>query len=93
MSVEGETIVQDDGILGGTPTFRGTRIPVYDVAASVAAGVSAARLKRAYPGLTDLQIETAMAYARTVPAPSRAANSRVAGLTPASERMVPRRRR
>src|SRR5580704_15711714 len=31
-------VSMDDEILGGTPIIRGTRVPVYDVAASVAAG-------------------------------------------------------
>src|ERR1700733_9209861 len=37
------------GILGGMPVIRGTRIPVYDVAASYSAGDSVERLLEAYP--------------------------------------------
>jgi uncharacterized protein (DUF433 family) len=38
-------------LLGGTPVLRGTRIPVHDVAASVAAGASKDRILSAYPAL------------------------------------------
>ena len=35
-----DLVVTDPEVLGGTPIIRGTRIPVYDVAASVAAGIA-----------------------------------------------------
>ena len=42
-------VVEDPEILGGTPVIKGTRAPVYDVAASVAAGLPLDRIARAYP--------------------------------------------
>jgi uncharacterized protein (DUF433 family) len=46
-------------ILGGTLVLAGTRIPVHDVAASVAAGLPSARIRDAY-GLTEGQITVAV---------------------------------
>nr|WP_234825850.1 DUF433 domain-containing protein [Sinorhizobium meliloti] len=44
-------IVTSPDVLGGTPVIRGTRAPVYDVAASVAAGHSVERILEAWkPG-------------------------------------------
>ena len=40
-------------ILAGTPVLRGTRIPVRDVAASVAAGMPTSRILSAYTGLDE----------------------------------------
>jgi hypothetical protein len=36
-----ERVVEDPDILGGTPVILGTRLPVYDIAASVAASIGA----------------------------------------------------
>ncbi len=49
-------------ILRGTPVIRGTRIPVYDVAASAAAGMSTERILAAYPGLDTEKIELATVF-------------------------------
>ena len=46
-----EAVVSDPEILGGTPVLRGTRVPAYDVAASVEAGISTDRILAAYPWL------------------------------------------
>jgi uncharacterized protein (DUF433 family) len=54
-------------ILGGTPVVRGTRIPVYDVAASAAAGISTERILAAYPGLDAEKIELATIFAQANP--------------------------
>ena len=42
-------VVEDPEILSGTPVIRNTRIPVYDVAASVAAGLPMERILEDYP--------------------------------------------
>jgi uncharacterized protein (DUF433 family) len=60
-------IVEDPDILGGTPVIRGTRIPVYDVAASVAGGLPTERIMAAYPGLTAEAVELAGLYAEANP--------------------------
>lgn len=53
--------------MGGTPVIRGTRVPVYDVAASVAAGIPLDRILAAYPSLKMEQIELANLYAEANP--------------------------
>ena len=46
-------VVEDADILGGTPVIKGTRVPVYDVAASAKAGLTTTRIKDAYPNLDE----------------------------------------
>lgn len=90
-----ERVVEDPDILGGAPVLRGTRIPVHDVAASVAAGVPRERIRSAYPGLDDQAIEFATIYAEATP--RRGRPKRLARLAPetriVSERRMARRRR
>lgn len=69
-------VVEDPEILGGVPVIRNTRIPVYDVAASAAAGISADRLVAAYPGLTARDVELAALYAEANPQRGRPRHSR-----------------
>jgi uncharacterized protein (DUF433 family) len=57
----------DGEILSGTPTIRGTRVPVYDVAASVAAGNPIERILSSYPGLNREQVELAALFAEANP--------------------------
>ncbi len=88
-----EMVVEDPEVLGGIPVIRGTRIPVYDVVASVSAGLSHERILSAYPGLDNTTIELAMMYAKA--APVRGRPRRFPALPPASaivsERKVTRR--
>src|SRR4051794_6314968 len=56
-------VSEDPNVLGGLPTLRGTRIPVYDVAASAAAGIARERILSAYPGLTPEMLDLAALYA------------------------------
>ncbi len=58
-------------ILGGTPVIRGTRIPVHDIAASIAAGHSQERIMSAYPRLLAEHIEPAALYAKANPPQGR----------------------
>jgi uncharacterized protein (DUF433 family) len=57
----------DDEILSGTPVIKGTRVPVYDVAASVAAGIPMERILSSYPSLSLEQVELAALYAEANP--------------------------
>ncbi len=57
----------DEEILSGTPVIRGTRVPVYDVAASVAAGDSIERILSAYPSLDREQVDLAVFFAEANP--------------------------
>jgi uncharacterized protein (DUF433 family) len=89
-----ELVIEDPELLGGTPVLRGTRVPVYDVAAAVAAGQSE-RLKSAYPDLDDEKIELATLYAQANPPRGRPPTRSPAetGMTVLSEKRVPRRHR
>jgi uncharacterized protein (DUF433 family) len=90
-----ERVVEDPGVLGGTPTLRGTRIPVHDVAAAVAAGQPVDRIKLAYSGLDDESIELATLYAEAHP--PRGRPRRPVALEPrlklVTERKIPRHAR
>jgi uncharacterized protein (DUF433 family) len=57
----------DDEILGGTPVISGTRVLVYDVAASVAAGNPVERILSSYPSLNREQVELAALFAEANP--------------------------
>ena len=57
-------VVEDEGILGPTPVIRGTRVPVYDVAATLNAGTPMHDILRMYPSLNERQVVLAGVYAR-----------------------------
>ncbi len=57
----------DQDVLGGTPCFRGTRIPVHDVAAMIANGDPKSTVLKAYPRLTTEQVDLAPLYAGAYP--------------------------
>ena len=62
-----DLVVRDPEILSGTPVIRGTRVPVYDVAASVEKGFPIEEILDDYPSLTREQVELAAHYAKLVP--------------------------
>ena len=62
-----ELVSVEKEILDGTPVIKGTRIPVYDVAASVSAGFSMKRILAAYPGLNQNQVELAALFTEANP--------------------------
>ncbi len=62
-----DIVVSDPEILSGTPVIRGTRVPVYDVAASVASGIPVERILSAYPSLKRKQVELAALYVEANP--------------------------
>ena len=62
-----DQVSRDDRILDGTPVIGGTRVPVYDVAASVAAGYPIERILSAYPSLNREQVELAALFAEANP--------------------------
>lgn len=66
-----EAVIEDPEILSGTPVFKGTRVPVYDVAAMLEAGVSMEEILESYPSLKNWQVELATVYARAVPPKGR----------------------
>lgn len=84
-------VAEDPDILGGTPVIKGTRVPVYDVAASVAAGVAPSRIKDAYPSVNDELIELAVLYAKAVPPRGRPPRTRVRAAASATRKVARRR--
>ncbi|WP_428101659.1 DUF433 domain-containing protein [Candidatus Rariloculus sp.] len=60
-------IAADKGILSGTACIKGTRVPAHDIAEMLANGDSVRAIRKAYPALTDAQIEAAALYARAYP--------------------------
>jgi uncharacterized protein (DUF433 family) len=59
----------------GRLAISGTRIPVYDAAASLAAGLAMARILAAYPSLDADKVELAAIYAEANPARGRPRSS------------------
>ena len=89
-------VVEDPEILGGIPVIRNTRVPVYDVAASTAAGISTDRLLAAYPGLTARDLELAALYAQANPQrgrPRRFPSPSTRRVSLVANRRLPRRKR
>lgn len=65
---EAEAAVSRDAeVMSGAEVLRGTRVPVYDVAASASAGEPIERIRDAYPSLTDRQFQLAIVYAAAHP--------------------------
>jgi uncharacterized protein (DUF433 family) len=58
-----ERIVRDPNICGGDPVFRGTRVTLRTVLASLAAGDSAEEILVDFPTLTLEDIRAAIAFA------------------------------
>lgn len=56
-------IVRDIRICGGEPVFKGTRVTLRTVLASLAAGNSAAEILADFPGLQPADIQAAIAFA------------------------------
>jgi uncharacterized protein (DUF433 family) len=54
-------------VLGGTPVFKGTRIPVHDIADMLANGDATTAIVRAYPQLDTDRIRLAAIYALAYP--------------------------
>lgn len=88
-----DLVVSDPEILGGTPVIRGTRIPVHDVAASMAAGISKDRIRAAYPSLDEEKIELARIYTDANPPRGRPRSAPPKGAEILVDRRVPRRRK
>jgi uncharacterized protein (DUF433 family) len=95
LSAARELVVSDPDTLGGALVIRGTRVPVYDVAASVAAGLPMDRILAAYPSLDAGKVELAAIYAEANPARGRPRSSDEfpKGAVVVSDRRVPRRRK
>jgi uncharacterized protein (DUF433 family) len=64
-------ITEDPEILGGTPCFAGTRVPVANIVAAAEQGAALAELQSAYPFLTEQLLEDAQVYVKAHPRPGR----------------------
>jgi len=62
-----EIVTEDPEILSGTPVVKGTRVPVYGIAASLSSGISMDRVLAAYPSLTEETAALAALYAQANP--------------------------
>jgi len=83
-------VIEDNEILSGTPVIKGTRVPVYDVAASVAAGISVESILSSYPSLKQEQVELAALFAEANPQRGR---PRQRIVPPAGAKVVSARRK
>jgi uncharacterized protein (DUF433 family) len=54
-------------VLGGTPVFKGTRIPVHDIADMLANGDRPTAIVKAYPKLDAERVRLAVIYAQAYP--------------------------
>ncbi|HEX4544003.1 MAG TPA: DUF433 domain-containing protein [Candidatus Acidoferrum sp.] len=59
----GERIIRDKGICGGEPVFKGTRVTLRTVLASLADGDSAEEILTDFPTLKAEDIQAAIAFA------------------------------
>ena len=58
-----ERIIRDKGICGGEPVFKGTRVTLRTVLASLAAGDSAGDILSDFPSLKAEDVQAAIAFA------------------------------
>ncbi len=89
-----DTIVSDPEILGGMPVIEGTRVLVYDLAASVRAGISRDRILAVYLTIEEQHLDLAVAYAKANPL-QRPTHKfpPVAGATLVKSGQIPRQKR
>ena len=59
----GDRVVRDPQICGGEPVFRGTRVTLRTILASLAAGDSAEGILADFSGLKPADIQAAIAFA------------------------------
>lgn len=72
----------DTDVVGGEPTFRGTRIPIHLVASLLLEGATEEQLKESYPRLTRQMIRLAPLYAAAYPLRGRPRQSNLSAITP-----------
>jgi uncharacterized protein (DUF433 family) len=58
-----DRIIRDPGICGGAPVFKGTRVTLRTVLASLAEGNSVERILAAFPTLNQDDVRAAIAFA------------------------------
>lgn len=58
-----DLIVRDKAVCGGEPVFRGTRVTLRTVLASLADGDSVEQIVKSFPTLNEQQVKAAIAFA------------------------------
>mgnify|MGYP000918945839 FL=1 len=61
-----EHIIIDPDLHHGAPCIKGTRIPVTTIVGSLADGLTADEISAAYPQLSVVEVQAALAYAADV---------------------------
>ena len=84
-------VAKDKGTLGGEPVFKGTRIPVYGIAAMLDAGATVKDLLAGYPKLTERMLDLARIWAAAHPRRGRPKSLSDLGLAMKSTRRVSRK--
>ena len=82
-------VVKDKATLGGEPVFKGTRIPVYGVAAMLEAGATPEELLSGYPKLDARMLDLARIWLAAHPRRGRPKSSSSLGLTMKSSKRTP----
>ncbi len=83
------SVTRDKATLGGEPVFKGTRIPVYGVAAMLDAGATPADLLSGYPKLTERLLALARIWTTAHPRRGRPKSLGDLGLTVKSVKRAP----
>ena len=81
-----QIVVSDPEIMGGTPVFRGTRIPVDLIADMLAQGASAEEIREGYPTLDMETIAMAPLCMRAFPVKKSGNRNPWSGEKPRAER-------
>jgi uncharacterized protein (DUF433 family) len=86
-----QLIVEDPEIQGGIATFKGTRLPVYQIGSLLQQGVAEKELREDYPNLTPEMIAAARIYAQANPRRGRPRKPTWHDTKPLSSRLIRRR--
>jgi uncharacterized protein (DUF433 family) len=86
-----EIVIEDPKILSGTPVIKGSRVPVYDIAASAAKGLTPTEIQEDYPSLDKERIELAILYAKAMPQRGRPRVTAARPSATATRKIVKRR--
>ena len=84
----GTLVTADPEVMGGTPVFAGTRVPIEIVLGSLAVDIDMDRLKASYPFLTEAHVQAAKVHEEIHP--RRGRPRRIAETHPGLTRRVTR---
>lgn len=83
-------VSEDEDVLGGRPTFRGTRVPLDVVTAAPTSGAAWERLRASYPFLTEDHVTAALVYSVIRPRRGRPPKPDAADWKVKSTRRIPK---